>query len=38
MLYYFIQIIARIVDGSKFHEFKAMFGPSLVTGFAAVKG
>lgn len=35
---YFIQIISRLVDGSKFHEFKEMFGPTLVTGFAAIKG
>lgn len=32
------KIIARIVDGSRFHEFKTKFGPSLVTGFAAIKG
>ncbi|XP_028405058.1 methylcrotonoyl-CoA carboxylase beta chain, mitochondrial-like [Dendronephthya gigantea] len=32
------KIIARIVDGSRFHEFKEMFGPTLVTGFAGIKG
>ncbi|GFO19312.1 methylcrotonoyl-coa carboxylase beta chain, mitochondrial [Plakobranchus ocellatus] len=32
------QIIARLVDGSRFHEFKAMFGPCLVTGFAHIEG
>merc|ERR1719433_1725964 len=32
------KIIARIVDGSKFDEFKAMFGPTLVTGFAELHG
>ena len=26
------KIISRIVDGSKFHEFKAEYGQSLVTG------
>ncbi|WP_375294485.1 carboxyl transferase domain-containing protein, partial [Microbacterium sp.] len=28
------EIIARLVDGSAFHEFKAGFGTTLVTGFA----
>ena len=28
------QVIARIVDGSRFNEFKAMYGDTLVTGFA----
>jgi 3-methylcrotonyl-CoA carboxylase beta subunit len=32
------EIIARIVDGSRFDEFKARFGETLVTGFAHVKG
>ena len=32
------EIIARIVDGSKFHEFKATYGPTLVTGFAHIMG
>jgi len=32
------EIIARIVDGSEFHEFKARFGTTLVCGFAAVEG
>ncbi len=32
------EIIARIVDGSKFHEFKANYGPTLVTGFAHIMG
>ncbi len=27
-----LQVIARIVDGSRFDEFKAMYGDSLVTG------
>lgn len=27
-----LQIIARIVDGSKFDEFKAFYGDTLVTG------
>ncbi len=32
------QVIARIVDGSKFQEFKAMFGTTLVAGFACLEG
>jgi 3-methylcrotonyl-CoA carboxylase beta subunit len=32
------EVIARIVDGSKFHEFKAQFGKTLVTGFAHIWG
>jgi acetyl-CoA carboxylase carboxyltransferase component len=32
------EIIARIVDGSRFHEFKALYGTTLVTGFAHIHG
>lgn len=32
------EIIARIVDGSEFNEFKANFGETLVTGFAHIWG
>jgi 3-methylcrotonyl-CoA carboxylase beta subunit len=32
------EIIARIVDGSEFDEFKARFGSTLVTGFAHLEG
>uniref|UniRef100_A0A0N5BMD1 Probable methylcrotonoyl-CoA carboxylase beta chain, mitochondrial n=1 Tax=Strongyloides papillosus TaxID=174720 RepID=A0A0N5BMD1_STREA len=32
------QVIARIVDGSRFDEFKKMFGDTLVTGFARIFG
>jgi acetyl-CoA carboxylase carboxyltransferase component len=32
------EIIARIVDGSRFHEFKATYGSTLVCGFARVMG
>ena len=32
------EVIARIVDGSAFHEFKAGFGTTLVTGFARIHG
>lgn len=32
------EIIARIVDGSEFDEFKALFGTTLVTGFARLFG
>ena len=32
------EIITRIVDGSKFLEFKKLYGPTLVTGFAKIMG
>lgn len=32
------EVIARLVDGSRFDEFKARFGETLVTGFAHLKG
>ncbi|PBC33141.1 Methylcrotonoyl-CoA carboxylase beta chain [Apis cerana cerana] len=32
------EVIARIVDGSKFREFKAQYGETLVTGFANIYG
>ena len=32
------QVIARLVDGSEFHEFKALYGTTLVTGFAHLHG
>lgn len=32
------EIIMRIVDGSKFHEFKENYGATLVTGFARIMG
>ncbi|MFJ7259531.1 carboxyl transferase domain-containing protein [Streptomyces globosus] len=32
------EIIARITDGSRFQEFKAEFGTTLVTGFARIHG
>jgi 3-methylcrotonyl-CoA carboxylase beta subunit len=32
------KIIARIVDGSEFHEFKALYGTTIVTGFARLYG
>jgi 3-methylcrotonyl-CoA carboxylase beta subunit len=32
------EIIARIVDGSEFAEFKRDYGPTLVTGFARIYG
>src|SRR5688572_1758624 len=31
-------LIARLVDGSEFSEFKALYGETLVTGFAAIQG
>jgi 3-methylcrotonyl-CoA carboxylase beta subunit len=32
------EVIARLVDGSRFHEFKAEYGTTLVTGFARLDG
>ncbi|MGE5085668.1 MAG: carboxyl transferase domain-containing protein [Bacillota bacterium] len=32
------EVIARLVDGSRFHEFKALYGKTLVTGFAHIWG
>jgi 3-methylcrotonyl-CoA carboxylase beta subunit len=32
------EVIARIVDGSDFEEFKKLYGPTLVTGFAHIGG
>jgi len=31
-------VIARIVDGSKFREFKRGYGPTIITGFAHIHG
>jgi acetyl-CoA carboxylase carboxyltransferase component len=33
-----LEVIGRIVDGSRFHEFKALYGDSLVCGFARIEG
>ncbi len=32
------EVIARIVDGSEFHEFKSLYGTTLVCGFAHIWG
>ena len=32
------EVIARLVDGSRFHEFKSRYGTTLVTGFAHIHG
>jgi 3-methylcrotonyl-CoA carboxylase beta subunit len=32
------EVIARLVDGSRFQEFKARYGATLVTGFARIHG
>jgi 3-methylcrotonyl-CoA carboxylase beta subunit len=32
------EVISRIVDGSRFHEFKALYGTTLVCGFARIEG
>ena len=31
-------VLARVVDGSRFDEFKPLYGPSLVTGWASIHG
>ncbi|MBW2315655.1 MAG: acyl-CoA carboxylase subunit beta [Deltaproteobacteria bacterium] len=31
-------VIGRIVDGSRFEEFKARYGPTMVCGFASIEG
>ena len=33
-----LELIARIIDGSRFHEFKALYGDTLVCGFAHIEG
>ena len=32
------EVIARLVDGSRFEEFKALYGQTLITGFAHIHG
>lgn len=32
------EVIARIVDGSRFHEFKELYGLTLICGFASIMG
>jgi 3-methylcrotonyl-CoA carboxylase beta subunit len=32
------EVIARVVDGSRFHEFKPLYGDTLVCGFAHIHG
>jgi acetyl-CoA carboxylase carboxyltransferase component len=32
------EVIARLVDGSRLHEFKPLYGTTLVTGFARIHG
>jgi 3-methylcrotonyl-CoA carboxylase beta subunit len=32
------EVVARLVDGSRFHEFKALYGTTLVCGFAHIHG
>jgi 3-methylcrotonyl-CoA carboxylase beta subunit len=38
MLFDVHEIIARLVDGSEFDEFKQLYGPTLVCGFAHIAG
>jgi acetyl-CoA carboxylase carboxyltransferase component len=37
-LYDVHEVVARIVDGSRFHAFKAAYGPTLVCGFGRIEG
>ncbi len=32
------EVIARIVDGSRFHEFKPLYGTTMICGFAHIEG
>ena len=32
------EVVARIVDGSRFEDFKPLYGPTLVTGWASIHG
>jgi acetyl-CoA carboxylase carboxyltransferase component len=32
------EVISRLVDGSRFQEFKALYGATLICGFAAIEG
>ena len=32
------KVLARLVDGSRFREFKPLFGPTLITGFSHIHG
>jgi 3-methylcrotonyl-CoA carboxylase beta subunit len=32
------EVLARLLDGSRFHEFKALYGTTLVTGFGRIHG
>jgi acetyl-CoA carboxylase carboxyltransferase component len=32
------EVIARMVDGSRFHEFKELYGTTVITGFAHIMG
>ena len=38
VLYDVREVIARLVDGSRLHEFKARYGDTLVCGFARIEG
>ena len=32
------EVIARVVDGSRFEEFKPLYGPTLITGWTSISG
>lgn len=31
-------VLGRVLDGSRFHEFKERYGPTLITGFGHLYG
>ena len=33
-----LQVISRIVDGSELHEFKSMYGTTIIAGFTYIHG
>ena len=33
-----VQVVSRLTDGSRFQEFKARYGTTLITGFAKIHG
>ena len=33
-----LAVVSRVVDGSRFREFKARYGENLITGYAAIGG
>lgn len=38
LLFVSVQVVSRLTDGSRFQEFKARYGTTLITGFAKIHG